>query len=36
MKVVMMIEEEGSRNLMNDIYQYTNLQRTQVRRRLSA
>lgn len=36
LKVVMMIEEEGSRNLMNDRYQYTGLQRMQVRRRLSA
>lgn len=36
LKVVMMSEEEGSRNLMNDQYQYTGLQRTQVRRRLSA
>ena len=36
LKVVMMIEEEGSRNLMNDKYQHTGLQRMQVRRRLSA
>jgi len=36
LKVVMMIEEEGGRNLMNDKYQNTGLQRTQVRSRLSA